>query len=658
VEAIERQRTELTKTDSFSFAVMGCMHFGASDPEDYKLAVKKIKEHHPDFVLFLGSMVDTIGEKPSKHEPKYSTLEACKKDTKLSPAAIESLWKEFDCITATLEIPVYDIPSERSIPANNVVTAEKYFLQRYKRRYYSFEYKNNLFICLDSESHNRADQKQRGFFDGDQLDFLKSSVAQTSKYDNVFIATHRSAWVPGFELDSRWLDIVHPIINKKVRHVFGACLHTLNLRRKDEVTYITSGAAPHWPNAVLKPSFFHFLMVNVSKKQVSIEVVPIKPIAIENLGFQNKTTNLTKTKPAGILTSIAKIAAKKLNKLSLKNTKEQNRLKYLQRLALPEREELLRPEQVIKALKVKSGMNILDIGSGAGTFTFPLARSLSGTGKVFAADAIPQMVDYIREKAAEQGYRNISSILVSPRGVDPFYKQHSFDIIFLCNTYELILRPREYFRELRPSLEREQGRLHILYFRYDSDFGEFEFGDFKKVIEILTAKGEDFPVFLKLSNGVQDFVRNWQKQDIPDIIQRDIVRDFNTMLYDRLFFSDLADYYANMDDGYTLVFHQFLYPPDYRLAKWLLARLNENGLSEAKHHELSDIDKKRLRMLNRMSIRGIFESQVLYDIFKVAVPVYTGTDKVVSDVESAGYEFIHKHDFLEYYDLLEFKRAD
>ena len=48
------------------FAVMGCMHTGICDFADYEFAVKKIKSYHPDFVLFLGSMVDTVGEKAGK----------------------------------------------------------------------------------------------------------------------------------------------------------------------------------------------------------------------------------------------------------------------------------------------------------------------------------------------------------------------------------------------------------------------------------------------------------------------------------------------------------------------------------------------------------------------------------------------------------------
>ena len=60
----------------FRFIVMGCMHIGVCDFQDYELAVEKMKQYNPDFVLFLGSMVDTVGERSDKEGYRYSTLRA------------------------------------------------------------------------------------------------------------------------------------------------------------------------------------------------------------------------------------------------------------------------------------------------------------------------------------------------------------------------------------------------------------------------------------------------------------------------------------------------------------------------------------------------------------------------------------------------------
>jgi len=69
------------------FAVMGCMHLGACGFEDYESTIQKIKEQEPDFVLFLGGMVDPCGGE-----------------------SIEALWNKFDLVTDKLKVPVYNVP--------------------------------------------------------------------------------------------------------------------------------------------------------------------------------------------------------------------------------------------------------------------------------------------------------------------------------------------------------------------------------------------------------------------------------------------------------------------------------------------------------------------------------------------------------------------
>ena len=633
--------------DHFRFAVIGCMHFGLGDPEDYKLAVEKIKEYSPDFVLFLGSMVDTVGEKADREGYKYSTAKAFKEGTKLSSAAVESLWEEFDRITDKLGVPVYDVPSERCIPANNLAVTEMSFLKRYKDRYYSFEHKNNLFICLDSESHNRTDLRIRGLIDGSQLDFLKNSLVDTSKYNNVFIAMHRSVGFAGFGGDSKWRDIVHPLIDKKVKYVFGACQHRLDTRKIDDVNYVITGGPPCWLSPKAKPSFFHFLIVDVDKEEVSIKVVPVEStLPIENL------VNSEKKKSGGLYPSIRNWSLERFDGVDGQYSSDKTH--SLERI---ERVTLLQPARIIETLKIKPGMNILDIGAGRGFFTFPFAESLKGGGKVFATDSNPGMIENIKWKMEEGKYKNIVPVLVKSEGLDPFYKQHSFDIIFLCGIYEYLRNPEDYLRQLRSSLAKETGRLFIVYFRNDSDFHEVEFDDFKKVIEVLISKGEDFPVFQKLDKQTQDFIKYWQDEDVPPEIQVKIIKSFNKILSDRLFFNELSDYYPTSEEiKLHIELWRIVHPDDFRLAKWLIASLDENDVFNRQRKVISDIDKRQLRRLNRILLSGIFQTQRLYELHSANPPTYLEKDSVMSTLEAAGYRFVREHDFLVHNYFLEFIR--
>jgi hypothetical protein len=189
-------------SDNFRFVVMGCMHLSVTDLNYYEAAIERIKEQKPDFVLFLGGMVEVAADK------------------------LVEILKQFDATTRKLGVPAYDVAgicriTKLSVPPDRKIALEKYFIARYKKRYYSFEYKNNLFICLDSD--NLFNPKEGDFHDS-QLEFLDKCVKDGNKYDNIFIALNKSYWFDNN--DKRWLKVIQPIIEDKVKYVFGAGTHT------------------------------------------------------------------------------------------------------------------------------------------------------------------------------------------------------------------------------------------------------------------------------------------------------------------------------------------------------------------------------------------------------------------------------------------------
>jgi len=64
-----------------------------------------------------------------------------------------------------------------------------------------------------------------------------------------------------------------------------------------------------------------------------------------------------------------------------------------------ERLKELRPYELLKdRAGVKPGMTCIDLGSGTGTFTFPLLLCVGAEGVVYAVDDSDEMQDYIRSK--------------------------------------------------------------------------------------------------------------------------------------------------------------------------------------------------------------------------------------------------------------------
>ena len=75
----------------------------------------------------------------------------------------------------------------------------------------------------------------------------------------------------------------------------------------------------------------------------------------------------------------------------------------------PARDAWQMPDRVIAALHLKPGQSVADIGSGTGYFSIRLAKS-QPAAKVYGADIEPAMVNYLRQRAAREGSRNVAAL--------------------------------------------------------------------------------------------------------------------------------------------------------------------------------------------------------------------------------------------------------
>ena len=114
---------------------------------------------------------------------------------------------------------------------------------------------------------------------------------------------------------------------------------------------------------------------------------------------------------------------------------------------------------MIRALAIPAGAQVADLGAGGGYFTFRLAAAAGPTGRVYAVDVDPGMVDYLRERAAREGARTVEPVLASAD--DARLPAASVDLLFTCNTYHHLTDRAAYFTRLRPVL-RTGGRIAIV----------------------------------------------------------------------------------------------------------------------------------------------------------------------------------------------------
>ena len=134
---------------------------------------------------------------------------------------------------------------------------------------------------------------------------------------------------------------------------------------------------------------------------------------------------------------------------------------YIARLEDPKRDDWQKPEAVLKALNLREGQVIADIGAGSGYFTLRLAHAVGEKGRVFAVDVEEGMVAHLQQRLATENIKNVHAMKVPLH--DPLLIDGSLDVAFVCDVYHHIEERDGYLRKLRKALK-PNGRVVIVDF--------------------------------------------------------------------------------------------------------------------------------------------------------------------------------------------------
>jgi ubiquinone/menaquinone biosynthesis C-methylase UbiE len=125
----------------------------------------------------------------------------------------------------------------------------------------------------------------------------------------------------------------------------------------------------------------------------------------------------------------------------------------------PERIERMKPDEVIKALDIKNGTVMADIGAGSGAMTRRFAKVVAPKGKVYAVDIDGEILDYLKEEARKQ---NLTSIVtIKSTEDDPMLPKDSIELAFFSDTTHHIAHRVVLYRNLMPALKKG-GRMAII----------------------------------------------------------------------------------------------------------------------------------------------------------------------------------------------------
>ena len=130
-----------------------------------------------------------------------------------------------------------------------------------------------------------------------------------------------------------------------------------------------------------------------------------------------------------------------------------------------ERDAWQKPDQVVKALDLKDGNVVADIGAGTGYFSRPLARAVAPDGSVYAVDVATDILAYLRERADQENLHNIKTVVSRP--ADPMLPVNSLDLAFFCDTTHHIEHRVDFYRKLLPAVK-QHGRMAIIDYPPDS----------------------------------------------------------------------------------------------------------------------------------------------------------------------------------------------
>jgi ubiquinone/menaquinone biosynthesis C-methylase UbiE len=136
--------------------------------------------------------------------------------------------------------------------------------------------------------------------------------------------------------------------------------------------------------------------------------------------------------------------------------------KFVEQWESQSRDVYVKRQEIVRAVGLRPGDCVADIGAGTGLFTFFFAEQVGAKGIVYAVDISPAFEKYIAEQAKQRKQEGIvKPVLNTPDSVE--LPADSIDVAFLCNTYHHFEHPEKMLASMHHALRRD-GRLVVIDF--------------------------------------------------------------------------------------------------------------------------------------------------------------------------------------------------
>ena len=280
-------------------------------------------------------------------------------------------------------------------------------------------------------------------------------------------------------------------------------------------------------------------------------------------------------------------------------------------------------------------MTILDIGAGSGQQSYKIAEALKGTGKVYAADIDPRLVDYVEAHAKKRGLTNLEPLLVSPEDLDAAYSAHSYDLILMYDIYNYLKDRGDYYAGLRKLLK-PGGRVVLVEAESvpDRTFYPEDIKDWDGLVARLKQEPLDSPFGRNLRAPLRRLLESGTPSD-DKTVRRAVLFHLNRIL-------DMK-FYLHFADGLAFKPDMDFAPEEKPYADWLLHRLTLDGVADRELVRTELQLYRLMEMLNKLLVIQHYRPYLSvgdvnpYWSRGLEVSWYREHDRRVEELSAAGY---------------------
>ncbi len=145
--------------------------------------------------------------------------------------------------------------------------------------------------------------------------------------------------------------------------------------------------------------------------------------------------------------------------------------------------------EIVKAVGLKPGMMVADIGAGTGLITRLFAPLVAPEGKIYAVDIAESFVKHIERQAQAAGLTNVNGVVCTPDSVN--LPPESIDLAFLCDVYHHFEFPHRTMRSIHRALKPRGSLVLIDFQRIEGVSSDFVLGHVRAGQEVFAKEVTD-----------------------------------------------------------------------------------------------------------------------------------------------------------------------